>query len=127
MVLLGAQRNRENVVKFLLFSSDEACCTKIASEKGALVLLSSIAGNLEHPALSNLAEEVLKQMENLEDNVQHLASVRRFEPFLTRLCEGVVCICFCHPDLKNTYIIMVYVLRKDYKNFKLSCSMVMKY
>ncbi|KAH7542239.1 hypothetical protein FEM48_Zijuj02G0052300 [Ziziphus jujuba var. spinosa] len=88
--LIGSsEKERENAVKLLLeFSSDEACCTKIASEKGALVLLSSIAGNLEHPALSNLAEEVLKQMEKMEDNVQHLAAVGRFEPLLTRLCEG---------------------------------------
>lgn len=99
--LIGSsEKERENAVKLLLeFSSDEACCTKIASEKGALVLLSSIAGNLEHPALSNLAEEVLKQMEKMEDNVQHLAAVGRFEPLLTRLCEGAPYNCFCLPDL----------------------------
>lgn len=88
--LIGSSATeRESAVKLLLeFSRDEACCTKIASEKGALVLLSSIAGNLEHPASSNLAEEVLKQMEKIEDNVQHLAAAGRFEPLLTRLCEG---------------------------------------
>ncbi|KAF3454256.1 hypothetical protein FNV43_RR04703 [Rhamnella rubrinervis] len=85
----SSEKERESAVKLLLeFSSDEACCTKIALEKGALVLLSSIAGNLEHPALSNLAEEVLKQMEKMEDNIQHLAAAGRFEPLLTRLCEG---------------------------------------
>ncbi|KAJ7964202.1 RING-type E3 ubiquitin transferase [Quillaja saponaria] len=84
-----SEKERENAVKLLLeFCSDEEFCTKIASEKGALVLLSSMAGNLEHPSLSNLAEEVLKQMERVEGNVQHLAAAGRFEPLLTRLCEG---------------------------------------
>lgn len=88
--LIGSsEKEKEYAVKLLLeFSRDEAYCTKIASEKGALVLLSSMAGNLEHPALSNLAEEVLKQMERVEDNVQHLAAAGRFEPLLSRLCEG---------------------------------------
>ncbi|XP_050112139.1 U-box domain-containing protein 44-like [Malus sylvestris] len=85
----SSERERESAVKLLLeFSSDEACCIKIASEKGALVLLSSMAGNLEHPGLSKLAEEVLRWMEKVEDNVQHLAAAGRFEPLLTRLCEG---------------------------------------
>lgn len=89
--LIGSsEKEREYAVKLLLeFSSDEACCTKIASEKGALVLLSSLAGNLEHPSLSNLAEEVLKQMERVEENVQPLAAAGRFEPLLSRLCEGM--------------------------------------
>uniref|UniRef100_A0A5B7C122 RING-type E3 ubiquitin transferase n=1 Tax=Davidia involucrata TaxID=16924 RepID=A0A5B7C122_DAVIN len=88
--LIGSsEKEREYAVKLLLeFSSDEAYCVKIASEKGALVLLSSMAGNLEHPALSKLAEEVLKQMERVEDNIQHLAAAGRFEPLLSRLCEG---------------------------------------
>ncbi|KAK4606073.1 hypothetical protein RGQ29_000375 [Quercus rubra] len=88
--LIGSsEKEREYAVKLLLeFSSDEACCTKIASEKGALVLLSSLAGNLEHPSLSNLAEEVLKQMERVEENVQPLAAAGRFEPLLSRLCEA---------------------------------------
>ncbi|KAF8402635.1 hypothetical protein HHK36_010724 [Tetracentron sinense] len=88
--LIGSSENeREYAVKLLLeLSSEEAYCAKIASEKGALVLLSSMAGNLEHPALSNLAEEALKRMEKVEVNVQHLAAAGRFEPLLSRLCEG---------------------------------------
>ncbi|KAG2673124.1 hypothetical protein I3760_13G074800 [Carya illinoinensis] len=88
--LIGSsEKEREFAVKLLLeFSRDEACCIKIASEKGALVLLSSMAGNLEHPTLSNLAEEVFKQMERVEDNVQPLAEAGRFEPLISRLCEG---------------------------------------
>ncbi|OAY62511.2 U-box domain-containing protein 44 isoform X1 [Manihot esculenta] len=88
--LIGSsEKEREYAVKLLLeFTSDEAYCIKIASEKGALVLLSSMAGNLEFPALSKLAEEVLKRMERLEDNIQPLAAAGRFEPLLTRLCEG---------------------------------------
>ncbi|KAL6195426.1 hypothetical protein ACLB2K_031045 [Fragaria x ananassa] len=88
--LIGSsEKERECALKLLLeFSSDEACCIKIAAEKGALVLLSSMAGNLEHPGLSNLAEEVLKQMEKVEGNVQHLAAAGRFNPLLTQLCEG---------------------------------------
>ena len=95
--LIGSsEKERECALKLLLeFSSDEACCIKIAAEKGALVLLSSMAGNLEHPGLSNLAEEVLKQMEKVEGNVQHLAAAGRFNPLLTRLCEGMPSINFC--------------------------------
>lgn len=88
--LIGSsEKERESAVKLLLeFSSDEDYCTKLASEKGALVLLSTMAGNLEHPALSNLAEEVLNLMEKVEDNIQHLAAAGRFEPLLCRLREG---------------------------------------
>lgn len=88
--LIGSsEKEREFAVKLLLeFSRDESCCIKIASERGALLLLSSMAGNLEHPTLSNLAEEVLKQMERVEDNVQPLAAAGRFEPLISRLCEG---------------------------------------
>ncbi|KAK8601678.1 hypothetical protein V6N12_051507 [Hibiscus sabdariffa] len=85
----SSEKEREHAVKLLLeFSSDESYCTRIASEKGALVLLSSMAGNLEHPALANLAEEMLTQMERAEDSVQHLAAAGRFEPLLSRLREG---------------------------------------
>ncbi|PIA59456.1 hypothetical protein AQUCO_00400378v1, partial [Aquilegia coerulea] len=84
-----SEKEREYAVKLLLeFSKDEAYCAKIASEKGALVLLSTMAGNLEYPSLSYLAEEVLKKVEKVEDNVQHLASAGRFEPLLSRLCKG---------------------------------------
>ncbi|XP_043701306.1 U-box domain-containing protein 44-like isoform X2 [Telopea speciosissima] len=88
--LIGSsEKERENAVKLLLeFSSDEAYCAKMASEKGALVLLSSMAGNLEYPAISNLTEEILKRMERVEENVQHLAAAGRFQPLLTRLCHG---------------------------------------
>lgn len=94
--LIGSsEKEKEYAVKLLLeFSSDKACCIKIATEKGALVLLSSMAGNLEHPGLSNLADKVLKQMEKVEDNVQYLAAAGRFEPLLTRLCEGMPSISF---------------------------------
>lgn len=89
--LIGnSEKEKEYAVKLLLeFCSDETYCKSIASEKGALVLLSSMAGNLEHPALSNLAEEVLKKMERVEDNVQHLAAAGRFEPLINRLCQGM--------------------------------------
>ncbi|XVF46762.1 hypothetical protein PTKIN_Ptkin03bG0054500 [Pterospermum kingtungense] len=88
--LIGSsEKEREYAVKLLLeLSSDEACYSRIASEKGAIVLLSSMAGNLEHPSLANLAEEVLTRMERAEDSVQHLAAAGRFEPLLSRLHEG---------------------------------------
>ncbi|XP_057513189.1 U-box domain-containing protein 44-like [Actinidia eriantha] len=88
--LIGSsEKEKEYGVKLLLeFSSDKAYRAKVASEKGALVLLSGMAGDLEHPALSNLAEEVLKQMETVEDNLQLLAAAGRFEPLLSRLREG---------------------------------------
>ncbi|KAF7833771.1 U-box domain-containing protein 44-like [Senna tora] len=88
--LIGSsEKEREYAVKLLLeFCSDEACCIRVALEKGALVLLSSVAGNLEYPTLSNLAEDVLRQLERVEDNVQLLAAAGRFEPLLSRLRDG---------------------------------------
>lgn len=88
--LIGnSEEERAYAVKLLLeFANDKSYCAKLASEKGALVLLSSMAGNLEHPSLSYLAEEVLKRVEQVEDNVQPLAAAGRFEPLLKRLSEG---------------------------------------
>ncbi|KAL3518052.1 hypothetical protein ACH5RR_020641 [Cinchona calisaya] len=88
--LIGSsEKEREFAVRLLLyFSNEEDFCIKMASEKGALVLLSSMADNLENPSLSHLAEEVLKRMEKLEQNVDHLAVAGRFEPLLKRLREG---------------------------------------
>ncbi|KAI6686939.1 hypothetical protein NL676_032852 [Syzygium grande] len=85
----SSEKEREHAIKLLLeFSNDEAYCRKIALEKGALVLLTSLAGTLEHPTLSNLAEEVLTRIETVEENIQYLAAAGRFEPLLSRLCEG---------------------------------------
>ncbi|KAG9453462.1 hypothetical protein H6P81_006366 [Aristolochia fimbriata] len=83
------EMEKESAVKLLAeFSVDVDNCEKIASQKGAVVLLSSIAGNLENPILSSLAEEVLRNVENVEENVQHLAAAGRFQPLLSRLCGG---------------------------------------
>lgn len=83
------ETEKEYAVKLLLeFSSDEGYCKRIASQKGSLVLLSSMAGALENPTLANLAEEVLQNMEKVEENVQHLAAAGRFQPLLARLREG---------------------------------------
>ncbi|XP_030537394.2 U-box domain-containing protein 43-like isoform X1 [Rhodamnia argentea] len=85
----SSEKEREHAIKLLReFSNDEAYCKKIALEKGALVLLTSLAGNLEHPTLSNLAVEVLARIETIEENIQYLAAAGRFEPLLSRLCEG---------------------------------------
>uniref|UniRef100_A0A0D6R4B5 RING-type E3 ubiquitin transferase n=1 Tax=Araucaria cunninghamii TaxID=56994 RepID=A0A0D6R4B5_ARACU len=83
------EKEKEYAVKLLLeFSQEREFCLRIASEKGSVLLLSGMAGNAENPTLSNLAEETLRKMEEMEENVQHLASAGRFQPFLTRLCEG---------------------------------------
>lgn len=88
--LVGStEKEKENALRLLIeFSDTEAYCAKIASEKGAFLLLSSLAENLEYPALSNLAEDVLKRLEVIDGNVEHLAAAGRFEPLLSRLCEG---------------------------------------
>ncbi|CAL9044134.1 U-box domain-containing protein 44-like [Musa acuminata AAA Group] len=84
-----SEMEKEYALKLLLeFSIDTDCCTRIALEKGALVLLSSMAANSDHPTSSNLAEEVLKNLEKVEDNVQHLAMAGRFQPLVARLCNG---------------------------------------
>ncbi|TXG74405.1 hypothetical protein EZV62_002984 [Acer yangbiense] len=90
--LIGSsEKEREYAVKLLLeFFSDETNCVSIASEKRGLVLLSSMAGYLENPALSNLAEEVLKKTEKIEEIIQHLAAAGRFEPLISRLCSDKV-------------------------------------
>jgi len=89
--LIGSSaKEREYATKLLLeFCNDEDCCARIASEKGSLVLLSSIAGNMEYPSLSKLAEEVLRLMERVEDNVQCLAAAGRFGPLISRLHDGM--------------------------------------
>lgn len=88
--LVGStEKEKENALRLLINLSDnEAYCAKIASEKGAFLLLSSTAENLEYPTLSNLAEDVLKRLEVIDENVEHLAAAGRFEPLLSRLCEG---------------------------------------
>lgn len=83
------EKEKEYALLLLIeFSDNEAYCAKIASEKGAFLLLSSLAENLEHPGLSNLAEDVLKRLEVVDENIEHLAAAGRFEPLLSRLCEG---------------------------------------
>ncbi|XP_006843588.2 U-box domain-containing protein 43 isoform X1 [Amborella trichopoda] len=83
------EKEKEYALKLLSeFSCDEDYRRKIASEKGALVLLTTMAGNLEHPALANLAEMTLQNLEKVEENVPQLAAAGRFQPLLVRLCEG---------------------------------------
>ncbi|KAJ6822702.1 U-box domain-containing protein 44-like [Iris pallida] len=83
------EKEREYALRLLLeFSSEGGYCRKLAFEKGALVLLSSMTTNLEYPTLSNLAEEILKNMEMIDENVEHLAMAGRYQPLLTRLCKG---------------------------------------
>lgn len=84
------EKEREYALRLLLeFSSVEGYCRTIAVEKGALVLLSSLAGNLEYPTLSNLAEEILGNIEKMEDNIELLAMAGRYQPLLTRLRRGM--------------------------------------
>lgn len=83
------EKEKEYAVKLLLeFSNEKEFCSRIASERGSLLLLSGMAGNVENPNLSNLAEQILRKMEELEENVQQLAAAGRFQPLLTLLCEG---------------------------------------
>lgn len=83
------EKEKEFALRLLVeFTDNEAYCAKIASEKGAFLLLSSLAENLEHPGLSNLAEEVLKRLEVIDENVEQLVAAGRLEPLLSRLCEG---------------------------------------
>ncbi|KAH9609727.1 hypothetical protein KSS87_012717 [Heliosperma pusillum] len=88
--LVGStEKEKENALKLLIeFSSNKDYCAKIASEKGAFLLLSSLAENFEQPTLSNLAEDLLRCLEMMDENVEHLAAAGRFEPLLSRLCEG---------------------------------------
>nr|GMD61245.1 U-box domain-containing protein 44-like [Ipomoea batatas] len=88
--LIGnSDKEKEYATRLLLeFCNDEAYCRRAASEKGALVLLSGMADDLENPSLSHLAENVLNRMENVEDNIKHLAAAGRFDPLIKRLCEG---------------------------------------
>lgn len=116
-LMAKTEKERECAVKLLLeFCSDEACCIRIASEKGALVLLSSMSDTPEHPALSNLAEEVLKRMEKVEDNILHLAAAGRFEPLLSHLCQGALCTKF-FLHCPEWLIIMVTRVNKSTNQF----------
>lgn len=83
------EKEKEYAVKLLLeFSNEKELCSRIASERGSLLLLGGMAGNVENPTLSNLAEQILRKMEELEENVQQLAAAGRFQPLLNLLCEG---------------------------------------
>ncbi|KAL2936640.1 U-box domain-containing protein 43 [Bienertia sinuspersici] len=83
------EKEKEYALMLLIeFANSEAYCAKIASEKGAFLLLSSLAESLEYPTLSNLAEDILKRLEVMDENVEHLVAAGRFEPLLSRLCEG---------------------------------------
>lgn len=86
----NSEMEKEYALRLLaVFSCDEGYCKKLAVEKGALVLLSSMAGNSEYQTLSNLAEEVLKNIERVEENIQHLALAGRFQPLITQLSNGM--------------------------------------
>ncbi|PKA51893.1 U-box domain-containing protein 44 [Apostasia shenzhenica] len=84
-----SEKEKEYALRILLhFSYDEEFSSKLAQEKGALCLLISIAGNSDQPTLSNLAEDILKNTERIEGNVEFLATEGRYYPLLKRLCEG---------------------------------------
>ncbi|KAL0919572.1 hypothetical protein M5K25_011672 [Dendrobium thyrsiflorum] len=84
-----SEKEREFALRILLdFSVDEEFSSNLALEKGALYLLTSISGNSNQPALSNLAEDVLKNMEKVEGNIEYLSKEGRYQPLLSRLCEG---------------------------------------
>lgn len=89
--LIGSsEKEREFALRLLLvFSSDEDFCVKIASGKGALVFLTSMADDLENRSLSQLAGEVLKCIERVDSNIEQLAVAGRFGPLLKRLREGM--------------------------------------
>lgn len=80
---------KEFALRILLdFSVDMEFSSNLALEKGALYLLTSIAGNSELATLSNLAEDVLRNMERVEGNIELLAKEGRYQPLLNKLCEG---------------------------------------
>ncbi|XP_020571690.1 U-box domain-containing protein 44-like [Phalaenopsis equestris] len=84
-----SEKEREFALRILLdFSVEEEFSLNLALEKGALYLLTSIAGNSNQPSLSNLAEDVLNSMEKVEGNIESLSKEGRYQPLLIRLCEG---------------------------------------
>lgn len=83
------EKEKENVLKLLLeFLSNEVYCVKIVCEKGVFVFFLSLVEDLEYFVLFNLVEDVFKCLEVVDENVEYLVVVGRFEFLLSRFCEG---------------------------------------
>eukprot|EP00249_Psilotum_nudum_P020763 c27836_g1_i1 orf=462-3575(-) len=82
-------KEKESAAGLLLeLSSHSEICARIGSEKAAILLLSGAASNAENVALSDLADQTLKRLEELDLNVLRMADIGRLKPLLDRLCEG---------------------------------------
>lgn len=71
------------------FSLTPAICTRIGTEKGAIIALigvtSTHSGNAE---IIDLAENTLLNLEQVDANALQMAEAGRLKPLLNRLCQG---------------------------------------
>lgn len=64
-------------------------CTRLGSEKGAILFLVGITSNTdEDVGVASLAEDTLKNLEQVDATVFQMAEAGRLQPLLSRLTEG---------------------------------------
>ncbi|KAJ7525787.1 hypothetical protein O6H91_17G066600 [Diphasiastrum complanatum] len=72
-------------------SRQQKFCEKIGSEKGAIIHLVRLVSNTQDNLMvSNIAEQILSNLEQVDSNVLQMAEVGRFQTVLMRLCEGIL-------------------------------------
>ena len=86
----GVDKERECAVRLLLeLTLSKSMCSRIGSEKGAIVALIGVTStHNENAEISNLAEHTLLNLEHLDANSLQMAEAGRLKPLLTRLCQG---------------------------------------
>jgi hypothetical protein len=64
-------------------------CAQMGSEKGAILFLVGLTTNVDEDLkVASLAEKTLKNLEQMDCTVLQMAEAGRFQPLLSRLCEG---------------------------------------
>lgn len=69
-------------------SSHPEIAVRIGCQKGAVLLLTGLSNNIEYAALADLADQILKRLEEQHLNVIPMAEAGRLKPLLDFLCEG---------------------------------------
>lgn len=83
----SVDRERECAVALLHeLSLSPSICARIGTEKGAMVALMGIAST--GTEISELAENTLVNLEQVDANALQMAEAGRLKPLLTRLCQG---------------------------------------
>ncbi|KAJ7541855.1 hypothetical protein O6H91_10G079700 [Diphasiastrum complanatum] len=89
---LGSSLNKEvegAVALMFEVSEQQIFCEKIGLEKGAIIHLVGLVSNTqENLSVSDIAEQILTNLERVDSNVLQMAEAGRFQPLFMRLFEG---------------------------------------